>query len=260
MSTSSAQPAAVEIAPNTSRKPTVPEAILKKRKTLEKLQAERAARALTQKQEKKEKKKVVFKRAEQFVKEFRTRERDEIRMRKIAKAPETMELNVGDEKLAFVVRVKGINHLAPKPRKILQLLRLTKINSGVFLKLNKSTLHMLQCVNPYVAWGYPSMKSVRDLIFKRGFAKLDHKRVAISDNAVVEAELGKCGVICVEDVVHQIYTVGEHFKEVNRFLAPFMMSNPHGRLEGKKAEMLVEGGRGSGNRGHMINELVEKMN
>ncbi|KAF4750148.1 60S ribosomal protein L7, partial [Perkinsus olseni] len=35
----------------------------------------------------------------------------------------------------FVVRLAGINKLAPKPRKILQLLRLRQLNNGVFVKV-----------------------------------------------------------------------------------------------------------------------------
>ena len=35
----------------------------------------------------------------------------------------------------FVIRIRGINDVAPKTKKILQLLRLLRINSGVFLKV-----------------------------------------------------------------------------------------------------------------------------
>ena len=36
--------------------------------------------------------------------------------------------------LAFVVRIRGINDMHPKSRKILQLLRLKQIHNGVFVK------------------------------------------------------------------------------------------------------------------------------
>ncbi|KAJ3101822.1 60S ribosomal protein L7 [Phlyctochytrium bullatum] len=252
-------------APAAAKKPTVPESVLKKRKTLEKLQAERAAKALVAKKEKREKRKVIFKRAEQYIKEYRSKERDEIRLRRIAKQSGSYYVPA-EAKLAFVIRIKGhqltlvsINKLAPKPRKILQLLRLTKINSGTFVKLNKATLQMLQWVSPYIAWGYPNLKSVRELIYKRGFAKVNKQRIPIHDNAVVEAALGKYGIICVEDLIHEIFTVGPHFKEANNFLWPFHLSNPTGGFPGKKATHFIEGGE-SGNREHHINELVQKMN
>lgn len=47
----------------------------------------------------------------------------------------------------------SINKLAPKPRKILQLLRLRQLHSGVFVKVNKATLNMLQVVQPFVTYG-----------------------------------------------------------------------------------------------------------
>jgi ribosomal protein L30/L7E len=59
------------------------------------------------------------------------------------------------------IRIRGINDVAPKTRKILQLLRLRQINMGVFLKVNKATMAMLQRVEPYVAYGYPNLKTVK---------------------------------------------------------------------------------------------------
>ncbi|CAG8797766.1 24694_t:CDS:2, partial [Racocetra persica] len=101
-----------------------------------------------------------------------------------------------------------INHIPPKPRKILQLLRLLQINNGVFVRLTKATKQMLQLVTPYVAYGEPNLKSVSELIYKRGYAKVNKQRIPITDNAIIEQNLGKFGIICIEDLVHEIYTVG----------------------------------------------------
>ena len=49
-----------------------------------------------------------------------------------------------DPKLAFVIRIRGINQVAPKVKKVLQLFRLRQINNGVFIKLNKATTNMLR--------------------------------------------------------------------------------------------------------------------
>ena len=38
-------------------------------------------------------------------------------------------------------------------------------------------------------------------------------------------ELGKYGIICMEDLVHEIFTVGSHFKEANN---NFKLSNARG--------------------------------
>merc|ERR1712182_158861 len=64
-----------------------------------------------------------------------------------------------EAKLLFVVRIVGIIKMAPKPRKVLQLLRLKQLHNGVFLKVNKPILNMLKLVQPYVTYGYPTLKS-----------------------------------------------------------------------------------------------------
>lgn len=65
-----------------------------------------------------------------------------------------------------------------------------QINNGVFIKLNKATLSMLRIIEPYVAWGYPNMKSVRELIYKRGYVKVKGARTPITDNKIIEERLG----------------------------------------------------------------------
>jgi large subunit ribosomal protein L7e len=35
---------------------------------------------------------------------------------------------------------------------------------------------------------------------------------------VVEKELGKFGVICIEDLIHEIISIGDNFIKINKFL------------------------------------------
>merc|ERR1719198_2319377 len=79
--------------------------------------------------------------------------------------------------------------MGPKPRKVLQLLRLRQINNGVFLKVNKPILQMLKLVQPYVTYGYPSLKTVRELVYKRGYGKVNKCRIPLTDNQVVSNKL-----------------------------------------------------------------------
>jgi large subunit ribosomal protein L7e len=151
-----------------------------------------------------------------------------------------------------------MNDVAPKTKKILQLFRLRQINNGVFLKVNKATMNMLQRVEPYVAYGYPNLKTVRELVLKRGFGKVNKSRIPLTDNAVVEEVLGKHGLICVEDLIHEIVTVGPHFKEANNFLWPFKLCAPTGGIDRKRLHYM-EGGQ-AGNREENINKLVRAMN
>ncbi|RYH28872.1 hypothetical protein EON65_10545 [archaeon] len=77
-----------------------------------------------------------------------------------------------EEKLVFVVRIRGIIGISPKVRKILQLLRLRQIHNGVFVRINGATIKMLRLVEPFIAYGYPNLKSVREIIYKRGYGKV----------------------------------------------------------------------------------------
>merc|ERR1712121_626348 len=220
------------------------------RKTLERVKAARAAAKLKQRKSNKEKRNVIFTRAENYVKEYRAKERDEIRLKRMAKKEGNFYVPA-EAKLAFVVRIRGVNQVSPKVKKALQLLRLRQINNGVFVKLNKCTLNMLRLVEPYVAWGYPNLKTIRELVYKRGFAKVNQQRIAIADNQVIEDNLGECNIICVEDLIHEIATVGGNFKKVNNFLWPFKLNSPTGPLERKKANHFVDGGQ-HGNREDFI--------
>lgn len=64
----------------------------------------------------------------------------------------------------------------------------------------------------------PSRKIVSELIYKKGFANVEKKRVQINTNELIEKELGKIGLLCIEDLVHEIVKTGEHFDDANNFL------------------------------------------
>lgn len=88
------------------RKTTVPESILKKRKAVEKSRAERTAAQLATRKANLAKRKVIFKRAEQYVKEYRQIERQEIELKRKAKMDNGFYV-APEAKLAFVIRIKG---------------------------------------------------------------------------------------------------------------------------------------------------------
>jgi len=236
--------------------PAVPETILKRRKRQAESRALRAKAALANKIAKKTKKVEVFKRAEKYCKEYRTKELDELRLKREAKKEGNFYVPA-EPKLAFVIRIRGINQVAPKVKKVLQLFRLRQINNGVFIKLNKATTNMLRICEPYIAWGTPNLKSVRELVYKRGFAKVNGKRTPLSSNDIVEENLGRYGLICVEDLIHEIMTVGPNFKYAANFLWPMKLNTPTGGWR-KKTNHFVEGGD-FGNREDKINELLRKM-
>merc|ERR1712142_606010 len=104
--------------------PAVPETILKRRKRQQANKAARAKDALLNKVSRKKKRVDIFKKAEKYAKEYRDKEREEIRLRREA-------------------RKEGNFYVPSKVKKALQLFRRRQINNGVFVKLNKATINML---------------------------------------------------------------------------------------------------------------------
>lgn len=235
----------------------MPESVLKKQKRSEEWALDKQQKADSLKKKNAENRKLIFTRAKQYSKEYEEQQRELIQLKREARLKGGFYVNP-EAKLLFIIRIRGINAMDPKSKKILQLLRLRQIFNGVFLKVNKATINMLHRVEPYVTFGYPNLKSVRELIYKRGYGKLNKQRTALTDNSIVEQALGKHGIICVEDLIHEILTVGPHFKEANNFLWPFKLKAPLGGLK-KKRNHYVEGGD-AGNREDFINELIRRMN
>lgn len=248
---------AKKIIKSSKKTKTIPESMLKKRKTLEELKNNKTAVAYVRRLQQSAKRKELFRRAEKYAKEYRQKAAATVRAQRQAK--NNGNYYVPDEaKVAFVVRIRGINGVDPKTRKILQLLRLRQIHNGVFVKLNKATGNMLRLVEPYVTYGTPSLRSIRELVYKRGFGKVNKQRIALTSNNVVEKNLRGLNIICVEDIIHEIFTCGRRFKQVNNFLWPFKLSSPLGGFDCKTTHF-AEGGQ-AGNREELINDLIRRMN
>uniref|UniRef100_A0A1I8IME6 60S ribosomal protein L7 n=1 Tax=Macrostomum lignano TaxID=282301 RepID=A0A1I8IME6_9PLAT len=149
------------------RVPAVPETALKGKKAAIEARAKRLRLSVLRRRKERQKRMAVFKKAEKYQLQYESMAKSELQKARQAKKHGNFYA-----KVAFVVRIRGINGLHPKPRKILQLFRMRQINNGVFVKLNKATINMLRIIEPYIMWGYPDLKSVRSLLYKRGFGRL----------------------------------------------------------------------------------------
>jgi len=251
-------PKAAKNTPRVRGAPTVPpESFLKRRKRTEERAAAAVAERGARRKKAKEARKTIFKRAEKYVKEYRSKERTLIHLKRQAKNSGNFFIPA-QAKVIFVVRIRGIFAVEPQTKKILQILRLRQIHNGIFLKVNHATMTMLRLVEHFVTYGPPNQKTVSDLIYKRGFGKVNKQRVPLTDNRIIAQHLGKFGIICIEDLIHEIYTVGPHFKEANNFLWPFKLSSPLGGYV-QKGIHFTEGGD-FGNREEEINKFVRRMN
>jgi len=199
---------------------------------------------------------VAQKNAEKYAAEYAAADAALIKGKRDAKKAGSFFVE-GEAKIAFVIRIRGINKLSPKCKKIMQLLRLRQIHNGVFVKLNRATWNMIRKVEPYITYGYPTRSTVQKLIYARGYGKVNRSRLPLNDNSVVEKGLAKEGIACVEDLIHEIWTVGDKFKQANNFLWPFKLNSPAKGFE-KKRHPYMKGGAW-GNREENINKLIANM-
>ncbi|ELW55799.1 60S ribosomal protein L7 [Tupaia chinensis] len=204
----------------------------------------------------KARRKLIYEKAKHYHKEYRQMYGTEICMARMARKTGTFYVPA-ELKLVFVIRIRGISGLSLKVRKVLQLLCLCQIFNGTFVKLNKASINILRIVESYIVWEYPNLKSVNELIYKRSYDKINKKQITLTDNSLIVQSLGKFGIICMEDLIHEIYTVGKCFKEVNNFLWSFKLSSSQDGRK-KKITHFVEGGD-AGNMEDQINKLIRRM-
>lgn len=69
---------------------------------------------------------------------------------------------------------------------------------------------------------------------------------------------GKHGIICLEDLIHEIYSVGKGFRAANNFLLPFRLSVARHAAR-DKAGLLKDLGN-PGFRGTDINSIIRQLN
>ncbi|EHB01760.1 60S ribosomal protein L7 [Heterocephalus glaber] len=173
--------------------PAVPEIHKKKRRHFSELKVKHLRKKFAQKMLRKARRKLIYEKARHCHKEYRQMYRTEIRMARMARKAANFYVPA-EPKLAFVIRIRVINGL------------------------NKASIKMLRIVEPHIAWGYPNLKSVNALIYKRIYGKISKKQISLTDNGLIAPSLGKYGIICMGDLIHEIYTVGKRFKEANNFL------------------------------------------
>ncbi|XP_049560170.1 60S ribosomal protein L7-like 1 [Orcinus orca] len=234
--------------------PLVPENLLKKRKAYQALKATQAKQALLQRKEQRKGKEIKFKRLEWFLHDSWQQLRDKVRLRRLEVKPHGLEV-LDKHSLAFVLRIERINGVSLLVQRTIARLRLNKIFSGVFMQVTPQTIKTLRIVEPYVTWGFPNLKSVRELILKRGQAKVKNKIIPLTDNTVIEEHLGKFGVICLEDLIHEIAFLGKNFQVISGFLRPFQLSVARHATKNRVGFLKEVGSPGY--RGECINQLIQ---
>ncbi|KAL3793560.1 hypothetical protein ACHAW5_002840 [Stephanodiscus triporus] len=180
--------------------------------------------------------------------------------------------------MVFAILVRPVAHAAPRPvRRTLASLRLRRVDEGVFLPYDARTRRMLHLVETHVLYGVPSPETVSDLVRRRGYCKVDGKRVPLADNNVIERELGESlGMICVEDLVHALTSSssdlaamieggghddgdggGTSFGKVAKFLWPFRLTARKSKFQRRTLD--IKDGKLYGDQGEAMNGYIREM-
>ena len=67
--------------------------------------------------------------------------------------------------------------------------------------------------------------------------------------------MGEDGILCVEDLVHELYSVGDLFGKVNAFLWPFRLADSKNYFE--RRTLKLKDGKDYGDRGEAINDYLQ---
>jgi large subunit ribosomal protein L7e len=51
-------------------------------------------------------------------------------------------------------------------------------------------------------FSYPTRETIRKLVLKRGYGKINHQRIPLTNNRLVEGNLGKFGITSVDDLIN----------------------------------------------------------
>ena len=86
--------------------PKVPETLLKKRKQNAEARATRARALILSRKQQQQKRTEIFKRAEKYVREYKKKEQDLVRLRRVARKTKNFYVPA-QPKLAFVIRTRG---------------------------------------------------------------------------------------------------------------------------------------------------------
>lgn len=268
--------------------PLVPEAILKRRHDLDELKLRSVASATLKGKSKRysSQKAIYVKKPETILARARSRRNNQTRYRRVMEkgmqkrasnkplmATKVFEIDETTTKeikfqansvganMVFVIRIRDdCSGTSREAQRALSRLRLRNLHDGVFVRYDDSHRKLLHLVETYVVYGKPSEAMVHDLLERRGFGKLDGKRIPLSNNTIVEEALAEStGLLCVEDIVHELCSVGEHFHKVSSFLWPFRLTHPKSKFEQEKLNGNRMTREDYGDKGQAIDELIAQM-
>lgn len=234
------------------------ETILKNKTKLRELRERKAKQKLKNIITMKNRKKPTdeIKRPEDFVIEYREKQKN-YRQYKNRKNKKLDILNIQDNDLIFIIRIKGNKHLTDHQKTIFKILKLIKQHEGSIYIVDKNLKKIISSVENFIIYGFINKKNFKNILSKRGFLKYDNGLKAIKSNKLVEDVFGEQNIICIEDLVSEVFSKGKHFVVIKKFLRTFKLNKPTEGY-GDKSSKFEKGGAW-GFYGEKLNSLIEKM-
>ena len=123
------------------------------------------------------------------------------------------------------------------------------------MKYDTETQKRLHLIEPWVVYGIASKTMISDLIQRRGHLKIDGQKVPLTDNTLVEKAFGSdSGILCVQDLVEELYTVGNQWNRLQQVLWPFQLESLRTKYQ-RRTLNLKEGGE-YGDRGPLMDDFI----
>lgn len=246
--------------------PLISETLLKSRRSLDELAHRRSVTVGKQVKRKRvvRGEDVKLKRPEQFLREARIQEGSKRKVqRRLRKAVARKTPALGGHKVqsttGFMVRIHEGRHSSAEIKAALRDMGLNKKYDGTFVKLDKAGITKLKPYDAYLAYGYISQKSVEELVHRRAFVINAGTKVALRDNVMIENMLGSKGMICLDDMSHEIFNVGKEYDAARETLCPFKLSAPVGGYEKKVLKIHDEVESQAGFLGQDMEAFLEKI-
>lgn len=170
-------------------------------------------------------------------------------------------------KMVFCIRIRNNDCIPKSIKRILDMNGLRNLHDGVFLKYDDEMRRQLHLAEPWIVYGRPTATAVKELLERRGHAKIKGERIPLSDNTVVEGALQQHGLLCVDDLVHALTTTtttvvddndeDATFGIVTKFLWPFRLADSKTRFE--RTVLKLKDGKDYGDKGDAIQEYIAQV-
>lgn len=168
--------------------------------------------------------------------------------------------------MVFCVRIRDDTAIPRQIRQALCRMGLSDIHQGVFLPYD--TIHQqqnLHTLDPWIVYGPPTEAAVKDLLERRGFAKVGPKkkqRVPLSDNNVIEEALGVShNLLCIDDLVHTLTNpkkdVAAYKAVAVDFLWPFRLADS--KTDFERRTLKLKDGKEYGDIGERIQDYIQQV-